>query len=70
MSAITMVRQFGEVLLAIVLAPLFVGWIAQCRAWLQSRTAPPLVQPYRMLRKLFQKDVALPANATPLFRIT
>jgi formate hydrogenlyase subunit 4 len=70
MSAITMVRQFGEVLLAIALAPLFVGWIAQCRAWLQSRTAPPLVQPYRMLRKLFEKDVALAANATPLFRIT
>ena len=65
-----MVRQFGEVLLAIALAPLFVGWIAQCRAWLQSRTAPPLVQPYRMMRKLFQKDVALAANATPLFRIT
>jgi formate hydrogenlyase subunit 4 len=70
MSAITMVRQFGEVLLAIALAPLFVGWIAQCRAWLQSRTAPPLVQPYRLLRKLFEKDVALAANATPLFRIT
>lgn len=70
MSAITMVRQFGEVLLAIALAPLFVGWITQCRAWLQSRTAPPLVQPYRMLRKLFQKDVALAANATPLFRMT
>ena len=65
-----MVRQFGEVLLAIALAPLFVGWIAQCRAWLQSRTAPPLVQPYRMLRKLFHKDVALAANATPLFRMT
>ncbi len=65
-----MVRQFGEVLLAIVLAPLFIGWIAQCRAWLQSRTAPPLVQPYRMLRKLFHKDVALAADATPLFRMT
>ncbi|HUV96384.1 MAG TPA: NADH-quinone oxidoreductase subunit H [Acidobacteriaceae bacterium] len=70
MSAITMVRQFGEVLLAIALAPLFVGWIAQCRAWLQSRTAPPLTQPYRMLRKLFHKEVALAADATRLFRIT
>jgi len=65
-----MVRQFGEVLLAIALAPLFVGWIAQCRAWLQSRTAPPLTQPYRMLRKLFHKEVALAADATRLFRIT
>ncbi len=65
-----MVRQFGEVLLAIALAPLFVGWIAQCRAWLQSRSAPPLTQPYRMLRKLFHKEVALAADATLLFRIT
>ena len=70
MSAITLVRQFGEVLLAIALAPLFVGWIAQCRAWLQSRTAPPLTQPYRMLRKLFHKEVAIAADATRLFRVT
>ncbi|HUZ05004.1 MAG TPA: NADH-quinone oxidoreductase subunit H [Acidobacteriaceae bacterium] len=70
MSALTVVRQFGEVLLAIAIAPLFSGWIAQCRAWLQSRTAPPLIQPYRMLRKLFNKDVALATNASPLFRMT
>ncbi len=70
MSALTIVRQFGEVLLAIAIAPLFAGWIAQCRAWLQSRAAPPLIQPYRMLRKLFQKDVALATNASALFRMT
>ncbi len=70
MTALTMVRQFGEVLLAIAIAPLFSGWIAQCRAWLQSRAAPPLTQPYRMLRKLFQKDVALATNASALFRMT
>ena len=70
MSAITIVRQFGEVMLAIAIAPLFAGWIAQCRAWLQNRSAPPLVQPYRMLRKLFHKDVALATDASPLFRMT
>jgi len=70
MTALTMVRQFGEVLLAIAIAPLLSGWIAQCRAWLQSRAAPPLTQPYRMLRKLFQKDVALATNASALFRMT
>ena len=65
-----MVRQFGEVLLAIAIAPLFAGWIAQCRAWLQNRSAPPLTQQYRMLRKLFHKDVALAADASALFRMT
>ncbi|HET9086580.1 MAG TPA: NADH-quinone oxidoreductase subunit H [Acidobacteriaceae bacterium] len=70
MSALTIVRQFGEALLAIAIAPLFAAWIAQCRAWLQNRSAPPLSQPYRMLRKLFHKDVALATDASPLFRMT
>ena len=61
--------QFGEVVLAIALAPLFAGWIAQCRAWMQSRSAPPLTQQYRMLRKLFNKDAALAESASRLFRM-
>ena len=68
MRAITFVRQFGEVVLAIAIAPLFASWIAQCRAWLQNRSAPPLTQTYRMLQKLFHKDAALAVNASPLFR--
>jgi len=63
------VWQFGEVVLAIALAPLFAGWIAQCRAWMQSRSAPPLTQQYRMLRKLFNKDAALAESASRLFRM-
>jgi formate hydrogenlyase subunit 4 len=70
MRPITIVRQFGEMLLAIGIAPLFTGWIAQCRAWMQSRTAPPLRQQYRMLRKLFQKDAVLANDASVLFRTT
>ena len=70
MRGITVVRQLGEVAVAIAIAPLFAGWIAQCRAWLQNRSAPPLRQPYRMLRKLFDKDAALASTASPLFRIT
>jgi formate hydrogenlyase subunit 4 len=70
MRGLTFVRQFGEVVLAIGVAPLFAGWIAQCRAWLQSRSAPPLLQSYRMLRKLFHKDAALATDASPLFRTT
>lgn len=70
MRGISFVRQFVEVLLAIAIAPLFSGWIAQCRAWLQNRSAPPLALPYRMLRKLFHKDAALATEASPLFRTT
>jgi len=70
MRAISFVRQFVEVVLAIAIAPLFAGWIAQCRAGLQNRSAPPLLQPYRMLRKLFFKDVALATDASALFRAT
>jgi formate hydrogenlyase subunit 4 len=70
MRAITVVRQFGEIVLAIGIAPLFAGWIAQCRAWLQNRSAPPLRQQYRMLRKLFLKDALLAPNASALFRLT
>ncbi|MFP5211553.1 MAG: respiratory chain complex I subunit 1 family protein [Acidobacteriota bacterium] len=68
MRVLTFARQFGEVVLAIAIAPLFAGWIAQCRAWLQNRSAPPLTQTYRMLRKLFHKDAALAVDASPLFR--
>jgi formate hydrogenlyase subunit 4 len=70
MTAAALARQFGEIVLAVALAPLFSGWIAQCRAWLQNRSAPPLLQPYRMLRKLFHKDAALAVSASPLFRTT
>jgi len=69
MRGIAFVWQFGEVVLAIALAPLFAGWIAQCRAWMQSRSAPPLTQQYRMLRKLFNKDAALAESASRLFRM-
>ncbi|TCK69698.1 formate hydrogenlyase subunit 4 [Acidipila rosea] len=62
--------QFGEVALAIAIAPLFMGWISQCRAWMQNRSAPPLTQSYRMLRKLFHKDAAVATDASLLFRGT
>jgi formate hydrogenlyase subunit 4 len=60
--------QFTELALAVLLAPLLTGWVNQCRAWLQSRSAPPLLQPYRVLNKLFRKEVVLAHNASPLFR--
>ena len=61
--------QFTDVVLAMLLAPLLTGWVNQCRAWLQNKSAPGLLQPYRNLNKLFQKEVVLARNASPLFRI-
>ena len=61
--------QFAELVLAVLLAPLLTGWVNQCRAWLQNKSAPGLLQPYRNLNKLFQKEVVLARSASPLFRI-
>lgn len=60
--------QFAELVLAVLLAPLLTGWVNQCRAWLQNKSAPGLLQPYRVLAKLFEKEVVLAHNASPLFR--
>ncbi len=60
--------QLAQTLLALLLAPLLVGWVNQCRAWLLGRSAPPLLQPYHALRKLLHKDVVLAHEATSLFR--
>ena len=60
--------QMLALAVAIILAPLLVGWVNQCRAWLQNRSAPPLLQPYYALNKLFHKEVLLAHNASSLFR--
>jgi formate hydrogenlyase subunit 4 len=60
--------QLFAIVMALVLAPLLTGWVNQCRAWFQSRSAPPLLQQYYMLHKLFHKDVVIAHGASPLFR--
>jgi formate hydrogenlyase subunit 4 len=59
-----------QLAVALLLAPLLVGWVNQCRAWLSNRSAPPLLLPYRTIRKLFHKDAVVAENASPIFRIT
>jgi formate hydrogenlyase subunit 4 len=62
------VTQVLEVLAAVAAAPLFVGWITQCRAWLQNKSAPSIWLPYRAIHKLFYKEAVLADQASPLFR--
>jgi len=61
--------QFAAMLLALVGAPLLVGWVNQCRAWLQNRSAPPLTLPFRMLHKLFWKESVVAHDATAIYRL-
>jgi formate hydrogenlyase subunit 4 len=68
MSFLGFVSQLLEILVALALAPLLTGWVNQWRAWLQNKRAPGLLQPYRVLHKLFNKESVVAQNATPLFR--
>ena len=68
MSALGLLSQLLAISAALLLAPLMTGWVNQCRAWLQNKSAPPLLQPYWMLHKLFNKDSVLADHASQLFR--
>jgi len=67
-SAAGLAAQFAELMLAVLLAPMLTGWVNQCRAWLQNRSGPGILQPYRMLFKLFHKETVVAHTASPLFR--
>jgi formate hydrogenlyase subunit 4 len=68
MSWLGFASQILEIVAALLLAPLLTGWVNQCRAWLQNKRAPGLLQPYRLLHKLFNKESLLAEHASPLFR--
>ena len=59
MKPIEILTQALELIAALAVAPLFLGWINQCRAWLQNRRAPSIWLPYRGIRKLFHKDAVI-----------
>ena len=69
MSLFGFFSQLLEIAVALALAPLLSGWINQWRAWLQNKSAPPLLQPYRVLHKLFHKDSVMAHHASSLFRV-
>jgi formate hydrogenlyase subunit 4 len=62
--------QLLQSILVVLLAPLVVGWLNICRAWLQNRSAPSLWLPYYTLAKLFHKDAVIANTTGPIFRFT
>jgi formate hydrogenlyase subunit 4 len=70
MTSAGFVSQLLQVAIALALAPLLVGWVNQCRAWLSNKRAPSILIPYRTIHKLFIKDAVVAENASPIFRLT
>jgi formate hydrogenlyase subunit 4 len=70
MTLSSFLSQLLQLAIALLLAPLLVGWVNQCRAWLQNKSAPSLLLPYRTIRKLFTKDAVVAEHASPIFRVT
>ena len=70
MTVTAFLSQLLQVAIALMLAPLLVGWINMCRAWLSNRSAPSILLPYRTIRKLFAKDAVVAERASPIFRAT
>ncbi|HAJ10965.1 MAG TPA: formate hydrogenlyase [Comamonadaceae bacterium] len=69
MSALGVFSQLLALLTALLLAPLLTGWVNQWRHWLQNKSAPGLLQPYRMLHKLFHKESVMAEHASRLYRL-
>ncbi|HEX7952782.1 MAG TPA: NADH-quinone oxidoreductase subunit H [Burkholderiales bacterium] len=65
----SLLSQALQTVLIVALAPLLLGWVNQCRAWLQNKSGAGVLQPYRVLHKLFHKDAVLAEQASPLFRM-
>jgi len=64
-----LVIQGAQMLLVLLLAPLFTGFVRKVKARLLRRQGPPLIQPYRELARLLRKEVVLAESASWLFRV-
>jgi formate hydrogenlyase subunit 4 len=61
--------QGSQMVLVLLLAPLLLGFVRKVKARLLRRQGPPLLQPYRDLLRLLQKEVVLANSASWLFRV-
>lgn len=59
-----------QILLVLVVAPLFTGWVRRCKSTFQGRQGAVVWQPYRDLRRLLRKEIVLAHNASRLFAAT
>ena len=60
----------GHLAIFVVAAPLLQGFIKKSKAFWQMRQGPPILQPYRDLRKLMNKEELISEHASWLFLLT
>jgi len=60
----------GHLALLLVAAPLLQGFIKKSKAFWQMRQGPPILQPYRDLRKLMSKEELISQHASWIFLLT
>jgi formate hydrogenlyase subunit 4 len=66
---VQLLAQFVQMTMILVLSPLLTGLVRKVKARLQRRFGPPLMQPYRDLRRLLGKEAVVADNASWLFRV-
>ena len=69
MSALDWLMLPLQVMVFALAAPVLAGWVDVLHARLQNRRGPPLLQPWRNLRRLFTKQPVIPHTASWLFRL-
>jgi len=65
---VELLLQGLQMLAVLALAPLLLGFTRKFKARLLRRRGPPVLQPYRDLLKLIQKEAVVAENASWLFR--
>ncbi|MGE0222135.1 MAG: respiratory chain complex I subunit 1 family protein [Acetobacteraceae bacterium] len=66
---VSLLAQLAQMTLVLAAAPLLTGLVRKVKARVQRRRGPPLLQPYRDLRRLLGKEVVMAENASFLFRL-
>jgi formate hydrogenlyase subunit 4 len=64
-----LLAQLFQMTLILAVSPLLTGLVRKVKARLQRRRGPPLIQPYRDLRRLMGKEALVAENASWLFRV-
>ena len=64
-----LLAQAVQMSIILALSPLLIGLVRKVKARLQRRRGAPLIQPYRDLRRLLNKEAVVADNASWIFRV-